>query len=108
MFGDLGKMIKAASEARKRMPEVQAKLEASEFVAEAGEGAVRATVNGKGRITGLTIAPSVLGSSVAAEALCEWIRGAIGEAQSHAADAAVAAMRELTGGMALPGTEGLI
>jgi len=109
MFGDLGKMIKAASEAKKRMPEVQAKLETSEFVAEAGEGAVRATVNGKGRLRGLMIDPGALaGGSAVAETLSEWILGAVGEAQSRAADAAVAAMRELTGGMSLPGMEGLV
>ena len=47
MFGDIGKMLKMVGEMKRKMPEMQAKLAASTYTAEAGGGAVAATVNGK-------------------------------------------------------------
>jgi len=44
MFGDLGKMIKLAGEMKRRLPEIQAKIAASQYSADAGGGAVTATV----------------------------------------------------------------
>jgi len=109
MFGDLGKMMKVAAEMKRRMPEVQEKLENSEFEAAAGGGVVRATVNGKGRIRDVEIDPKLLGNGETdAEMLGDLIVAAVRAAQEKAAEATVAAMRELTGGMKLPGLEGMV
>lgn len=109
MFGDLGKMMKAASEMKKRMRQVQAKLEASEFSAEASDGEVRAAVNGRGRITDIKISEKLLaGDGLDAETLADLIKAAVSAAQGRAAEAAAAAMREATCGMDIPGMEGML
>jgi hypothetical protein len=109
MFGDLAKMLKVAADMKRRMPEVQAKLEASEFVAEAGNGAVRATVNGKLRLRDIEIDRQALGDGdLDVEALGRLIRDAVSAAQEQAADAATQAMRQLAGGMSIPGMEDMI
>src|ERR1035437_10169142 len=105
MFGDIGKMLKLAGEMKRKMPEMQAKLAASTYSAEAGGGAVAAPVNGKLALVDVKIAPAVLADCDAAliEAL---VKAAVTAAQDKPAQAAAAAMKELTGGMALPGMEG--
>jgi DNA-binding protein YbaB len=109
MFGNLGKMMKVAANLKQRLPEVQAQLDSSEFAAEAGEGAVRATVNGKGRLLGVRIDRARFGNgNLDLAALEELITLAVGAAQQDAAAAAEEAMRELTGGMQLPGMEGML
>lgn len=111
MFGDLGKMMKAAANVKKRLPEVQAKLAASEFTGRAGDGAVSATVNGKLKLLDVTIGPEALSAAALAEdasALAEMIKAAVTDAQRQAAEAAVKAMQELTGGMSLPGLDGMV
>ena len=106
MFGDIGKMLKLAGEMKRKMPEMQAKLAASTYSAEAGGGAVAATVNGKLALVDVKIAPAVLADCDAAM-LEDLVKAAVTAAQEKAAMAAAAAMKELTGGMALPGMEGM-
>ena len=109
MFGDLGRMMRIAADVKRKMPQVQAKLEASEFDAEAGGGTVRAIVNGKGRLVDVEIDPELLGDpQLDAGMLEDLIRAAVSAAQKKAADAAARAMEELTGGLSLPGIEGLM
>ncbi len=68
---------------------------------------VKATVNGKGRIVDLKIDPSVL-KACQVDMLEDMIKAAVSAAQSRAADAAAAAVKELTGGLNLPGMEGMM
>jgi hypothetical protein len=109
MFGDLGKMMKLASEMKRRMPEMQARLEQSQFEAEAGGGAVRAVVNGKMRFVDLKIDRSLLaGGQTDAALLEDLIKAALAGAQKKASEAAAAAMNELAGGMNIPGIDGFL
>lgn len=109
MFGNIGKMMKIASEMKKRMPEMKARLEQSQFEAEAGGGAVRAVVNGKLQLVELKIAPALpADDTVDAGMLEDLIKAAVSAAQTKAAEAAAAAMNELTGGMDIPGMDGLL
>ncbi|HOF19345.1 MAG TPA: YbaB/EbfC family nucleoid-associated protein [Phycisphaerae bacterium] len=109
MFGNLGKMMKIAGEMKTKLPEMQAKLAASEFSAEAGGGAVRATVNGKLMVTDVTIAPAVLSDgAMDAEMLGDLVKAAVASAQAQAAQAAKAAMDELTGGLDLGAMGGML
>ena len=106
MFGNLGRMMKVAADMKRRMPEVQARLESSEFSAQAGGGAVRATVNGKGRLRDVEIDPKLLADDEPdVDRLEDLLIAAVRAAQEQAARAAVEAMRELTGGMDVPGME---
>ncbi|MFP4106113.1 MAG: YbaB/EbfC family nucleoid-associated protein [Phycisphaerae bacterium] len=107
MFGDfskLGKIMKIATDMKEKMPEVQEKLENSEFTAEAGGGVVKATVNGKLKLVDLSIDPQVLSDGeMDAGMLEDLIKAAISKAQDEAAQAAQDAMMEITGGMDLGG-----
>ena len=109
MFGDLGKMMKAASQMKRKLPEMQEKLENSEFTASAGEGAVTVTVNGKGRMRDVELDEDLLqDGKLEVETLEDLIVAAVSAAQEKAAEATVEAMRDLTGGMPLPGLEGML
>ncbi len=109
MFGEFGKMMKVAADMKRRMPEMQAKLEQSQYAGEAGGGAVTAEVNGKLRLVDLKIDKALLADeSMDAEMLEDLIKAAVSSAQGRAAEAAAAAMQELTGGMSLPGMDGLM
>ena len=106
MFGDignLGKMMKIAGELKRRMPEMQAKLAASEYTAEAGGGVVRATVTGKLLIKDVRIDPAILADAMLDTGMLEdLIKAAVAAAQEQASTAAAEAMKEITGGMELP------
>lgn len=103
MFGDIGKLMKMAGEMKRRMPEMQAKLAASEYTAQAGGGAVSATVNGKLALVSLSIQPGAIqDASDDAGLLEDMVKAAIASAQNQASEAAAAAMKEITGGMELP------
>lgn len=109
MFGNFGKMMKMAAELKSKLPEMKEKLAVSEYVAEAGGGAVSATVNGKMQLVDLRIDRAVLNDdSMDGEMLSDLIKAAVSSAQESAAQAAAQAMSELTGGMDLPGMESLL
>jgi hypothetical protein len=109
MFGNLGKIMKVASDMKERMPEVQRQLEASRFEAEAGGGAVRAVVNGRLALVDVHIDEGVFADGqMDAEMLSDLLKAAVSAAQEKAALAAREAMQELTGGMDLPGLGGML
>jgi len=110
MFGDIGKMLKLAGELKTKLPEMKAALAAREFSAEAGGGAVRATVNGSLALVGIEIDRKLLAGDpdASGEKLEKLIKAAVSSAQDQAAEAAAQAMKELTGGMEIPGLEGLL
>jgi hypothetical protein len=107
MFDDFGKMLKMAGEMKRRLGDVQAKLAAGEFAAQAGGGAVSATVNGKGQLIDIRIDKAVL-ADCDMEMLADLVKAAVGAAQEKAAAAAAEAVKEVTGGMSLPGLEYLL
>ena len=109
MFGNIGKMLKLAGEMKAKLPEMQAKLAAGRFSAEAGGGAAKAVVSGKGTLVELWIDPAALGDpQMTAETLADVIKAAVASAQEQASQAAQAAMQELTGGMDIPGMSGMM
>lgn len=101
-MGNIGKMMQIASEMKTKMPELQKKLAETEYSADAGGGAVTATVTGKLKMVELKIDPSVL-ENADAEMLEDLVKAAVSAAQAKAADAAAEAIKELTGGMEIPG-----
>ena len=106
MFGDIGKVLKLAGELKTKLPEMKAKLAAAEFSADAGGGVVRATVSGQLALLDVKIDTELLGDGDA-EMLEDLIKAAVSAAQTKATQAAAEAMRELTGGMDIPGLDGL-
>jgi len=103
MFGDLGRMMALAGKLKTELPKMKRRLAESEFTADAGGGAVRATVNGRMQIVELEISPEPAGGDVGA--LADLIKSAVAAAQEQAAQAARDALMELTGGINLPGME---
>ena len=109
MFGDLGKMMELLGQLKTKLPEMQAKLAESQFTAEAGGGAVQVAVDGKLTLVNVTFDPRVLADGQTdAETLADMVTAAVRAAQDKAAEAARAAMQELTGGMELPGLDGVL
>ncbi len=108
MFGDLGKIMKIAGEMKRKMPEMQARLAESQFEAASGGGAVKAVVNGKLGLVDIHIDPQVLADARTDAAMLEdLIKAAVSAAQEKSTTAAAEMMKELTGGMELPGFPGL-
>jgi DNA-binding YbaB/EbfC family protein len=109
MFGNIGKMMKLAGELKTKLPEMQAKLAASTYSAQAGGGVVEAVVNGKLTLVDLRIEPSALSDpDMTAETLADIVRAAVAAAQESAVKAAAEAMAELTGGVNIPGLSGMM
>lgn len=110
MFGKLGDManlLKNAQQIQARMKEMQEKAETMTYTAESGAGAVSATVNGKMVLMNLRIAPeSVQAGDV--EMLEDLIKSAVSAAQRKATEALKEQMREMSGGMNLPGLEKML
>ena len=112
MFGDLGKIMKVVGQMKEKMPEMQQRLADSEYTAEVGGGLIEVTVNGKLALVNISIAPSVFSDGddgqVDAAMLEDLIKAAVSAAQTKAANAAAEAMKELTGGMDIPGLSGMM
>lgn len=110
MFGSLGNlsgMLKQAKELQSRLKDMQEQVAQSRFEAESGAGAVQATVNGRMELVGLKISPETARSGDI-EMLEDLVKSAVCAAQRKAAEGVKSRMQELTGGMNLPGLEGLM
>ena len=110
MFGQLGNiagLMKQAKEMQSKMKEMQEAVANARFEAESGAGTVKATVTGKMELVALTISPETVKSGDV-EMLEDLIKSAVCAAQRKAADGMRAEMQKMTGGMNLPGLEGLM
>lgn len=110
MFGQLGNiagLMKQAKEMQSKMKEMQEAVANARFEAESGAGAVKATVSGKMELVALTISPDTVKSGDV-EMLEDLVKSAVCAAQRKAADGMRAEMQKMTGGMNLPGLEGLM
>ncbi|KKN55572.1 hypothetical protein LCGC14_0581030 [marine sediment metagenome] len=103
MFGDLGKMMKLLAKLKTALPAMQEQLAASEYTATTGNGAVKASVNGRMALTDLQIDRDLLPDAELDTVLIEdLVKAAISAAQAKASEAAERAMHDLTGGMDMP------
>jgi DNA-binding YbaB/EbfC family protein len=103
LFGNLGNltgMLKGARELQERMGALQAELAARRFTAEAGAGAVRATVDGQTNLVDIKIDPAAVSDL---ELLEDLVKGAVGAASNKAREAVRAELSKLTGGLNIPG-----
>ena len=110
MFGTLGNLagiMKQAKEMQSKMKEMQESIGNSRFEADSGAGAVTATVNGRMELVTLKITPQTV-TSGDVELLEDLVKSAVCAAQRKAAEGMKAEMAKMTGGMNLPGLEGLL
>lgn len=100
-FGDMAKMMKAATEMQAKITEMQAELARMVVVGEAGAGLVKARATAKGDVTGLDIDPSILVASEK-EVVEDLILAAIHDAQAKAKARSDAEMAKLAESMGVP------
>lgn len=104
-LGDLASIMKQAKEMGGKIQQMQESMQTLRFEADSGAGAVSATVNGKLELIGLKISPEITGD---VEMLEDLVRSAICAAQRKASEGVKAEMAKMTGGLNLPGLEGLM
>ena len=95
-------MMKQAQKMQQDLLKMQEDLEAQTYEAAAGGGAVRAVVDGKHRVTELTIDPDCVHPEDV-EMLQDMILAAVNEAFRLADEASAQSMSRLTGGLNLGG-----
>ncbi|MFC1574593.1 YbaB/EbfC family nucleoid-associated protein [Gemmatimonadota bacterium] len=103
-MNNLQQLLQMGQQIQAKVGELQQRLESQELSASAGGGMVRATVDGKGSVKGLSIDPAVVDSEDV-EMLEDLVLAAVSEAQSKARALYEEEMKKATGGlpMQLPG-----
>ncbi len=94
-------MMKKIQEMQAQMEQKQAEIEATEFSASAGGGAVEVTVTGAHEVKNIRLEPDVVDPEDI-EMLSDLIIAATNEAMKKAEDAMEQAMNALKGGLNLP------
>lgn len=101
-----GDMMRQVQKMQEDMANAQAEVEATEFEAAAGGGAVTAKVNGKKELIEVKIKPEVVDPDDV-EMLEDLLVAAVNECMKQADAAMESRMGVVTGGMSLPGMNGL-
>lgn len=103
-------MLQQAQKMQKKVQEAQADLDSKRFEAEAGNGSVKVAVNGLGKFQSIKIQPQAINSehpeSVdqdTIEMLEDMITQALMQATSNAHEHADSVMKNITGGIKIPG-----
>ncbi len=92
-------MMKKIQEMQANMEQAQAEVEATEFTASVGGGAVEAIVNGAHEVKAINIKPEVVDPEDV-EMLSDLIVAAVNEAMKRASDAMNQKMEQARGGLA--------
>ena len=98
MPGNMANLMKQAQKMQRQMEEGQKELEAKEFTAKSGGGAVEVTVTGKKEVTKVTLSQEVVDPDDM-EMLQDLIVAATNEALRAAEEDSAAAMAKLSGGL---------
>lgn len=98
---DMNAMIKQAQKMQTEMAAVTEELEAKNYEATVGGGAVKAVISGKKEVVALTISPEVVDKDDV-PMLQDLIISAINEAIRNAEKESEEAMSSITGGMQMP------
>lgn len=100
--GNMNQMLKQAQKMQEELQKQQEEMEATEFSATVGGGAVTATVTGRKALSALTIAKEAVDPDDV-EMLQDMIISAVNEAMKKVDEKNAESMGKLTGGMNLPG-----
>ncbi|MDR2725540.1 MAG: YbaB/EbfC family nucleoid-associated protein [Candidatus Adiutrix sp.] len=98
----MGDLVRQAQEIQKKVAERQAQLAAKTVEATVGGGMVTVTANGSGLLSDIRLEREVIDPEEA-DMLRDLILAAANEALRKAQDLAAEEMRQLTGGLKLPG-----
>ena len=99
MPGNMANLMKQAQKMQRQMEEQAKEMEAKEYTATAGGGAVEVKVSGKKQLLSVKLDEEV----VDVEMLEDLIVAAVNEALTQVDQAAAGSMSKLTGGMNMPG-----
>ena len=94
--------IRQAQQLKSKLGKAQKELKKMQVQGEAGNGAVTVTVNGEQRIVSIKIAPEVVDQGKIKQ-LEQLVVKATNDAQEKAQKAAAEQLKEVTGGMKIPG-----
>lgn len=100
--GNMQSMIKQAQQMQEQMGKLQEELDAREYTATAGGGAVTAVVDGKHTVRSLSIQPEVVDPEDV-EMLSDLVIAAVNEAIRQAVETSETEMGKITGGISMPG-----
>ncbi len=98
MPGNMNNLMKQAQKMQRQMEENQRELEATEFTAKAGGGAVEVTVTGKKQVTNIVLSKDVVDPEDI-EMLQDLVMAAVNEAMKMADEASTNMMSKMTGGL---------
>ncbi len=101
-MGNMNNMLKQAQKMQAEMLKAQEALEEQIIEASVGGGAVSVKINGKKELIELKLSPDALDPNDV-EMLEDMIISAVNEALRKADDAAAAGLKNITGGMSIPG-----
>ena len=109
-FKNLSSLMKNAGQIREKAEQIKAELERKTVEGESGGGAVRVIMNGKMRVLRIDLdQPMMAGLGGDDKVMVEeLITAAVNNAVDKVQDMIAEQMRELTGGMNLPGMENLL
>lgn len=99
---NMNQVIKQAQRMQDQITELQEEIEARDFSATAGGGAVEVVLTGKKTIKSLTLKPEIVDSEDI-EMLQDLIISAVNEAINNIEAETEAEMGKITGGVSLPG-----
>lgn len=109
-FRDMASLMKNAAAMRERAEQLKAELEKRTVEGESGGGAVRVTMNGKGRVVRVELDRPLL-TGIAGDdktVVEELIASAVNAAADKVQELLAEEVRKLTGGMDLPDMSGLL
>ena len=98
MPGNMNNLMKQAQRMQRQMEETTKELEAREYTASAGGGAVSVTVSGKKEVSAVKISPEAVDPDDV-EMLEDMIMAAVNEAFRQAEEDSANAMSRFTGGL---------
>ena len=96
------RMMQQAQELQARLAKAQEKLAEATVEATAGGGAVTVTVTGQQQVKSIKIAPEAINPDDA-EMLEDLVLAAVNEAMAKSQELAAESMRQVTGGLNIPG-----
>ena len=99
---NLQQLARQAQKMQEQMEQITTELEAKEYTAAAGGGAVSSTVTGKMEVKNIDIKPEVIDPDDA-EMLGDLVAAAVNEALRAAANEKEEKLGAISGGMSLPG-----
>jgi nucleoid-associated protein EbfC len=94
--------IRQAQQLKSKLDKAQKELKKMQIEGEAGKGAVTIVVNGEQRIVSVKIAPEVIDPKNVKQ-LEQLVLKAVNDAQEKAQKAAAEQLKEVTGGLKIPG-----